>query len=214
MVAGGGGNIAAGTGSAIPGGGFNTATGNNSFAAGYRAKALADGSIVFGDGTNADVVSNVPNQFAVAASGGIVMATSKDLTTGCSIAAGGGTWNCTSDRNAKRDFLDVDSKWVLGRVAALPLSMWRYQGESRGIRHLGPTAQDFRDAFGLGSDDRKIAMVDADGVALAAIQGLLQLVQEKDARISALEREVRDLKSLRNEVIALRSMFYSGRAQR
>jgi len=35
------------------------------------------------------------------------------------------------------------------------------------VLHLGPVAQDFHAAFGLGADDKHIATVDADGVALA-----------------------------------------------
>lgn len=41
-------------------------------------------------------------------------------------------------------------------------------------------AQDFYTAFGLGDSDKAISTIDLDGVALAAIQGLYQVVQEKD----------------------------------
>jgi hypothetical protein len=51
-------------------------------------------------------------------------------------------------------------------------------------------AQDFYAAFGVGEDDRHISTVDADGVALAAIQGLYQLMQEQNAQIVALEARV------------------------
>ena len=49
------------------------------------------------------------------------------------------------------------------------------------LRHISPIAQDFSAAFGVGEDDTHINTVDADGVALAAIQGLYHLVQQKDA---------------------------------
>ena len=35
----------------------------------------------------------------------------------------------------------------------------------------GPMAQDFYAAFGLGNSDKSIGLLDASGVALAAIQG-------------------------------------------
>jgi hypothetical protein len=54
-------------------------------------------------------------------------------------------------------------------------------------------AQDLHAAFGLGEDDKHIATVDADGVALAAIQGLHAIVREKDARIAALEKANADM---------------------
>jgi hypothetical protein len=55
------------------------------------------------------------------------------------------------------------------------------------VIHIGPTAQDFHAAFGLGSDDETIGTVDADGVALAAIQGLDQDNQDLKARVAELE---------------------------
>jgi hypothetical protein len=54
-------------------------------------------------------------------------------------------------------------------------------------------AQDFAAAFGVGEDDKHISTVDADGVALAAIQGLYKVVQEKDAKISAQQQQIDDL---------------------
>jgi hypothetical protein len=51
-------------------------------------------------------------------------------------------------------------------------------------------AQDLYAAFGIGEDDRHISAVDADGVALAAIQGLYQLVLEKDDLLADQERQI------------------------
>jgi hypothetical protein len=51
-------------------------------------------------------------------------------------------------------------------------------------------AQDFHAAFSVGEDERHISTVDADVVALAAIQALYRLVKERDAQIAALEARV------------------------
>jgi hypothetical protein len=103
----------------------------------------------------------------------------------------GGTWTNGSDRNTKENFRPLDAQSILHKVAKLPVTEWNYKGETNGERHVGPTAQDFRAAFGLGHDDRYITTIDADGVALAAIQGLHQIVQEKDCEIAELrEREM------------------------
>jgi hypothetical protein len=104
-----------------------------------------------------------------------------------------------SDRNAKEAFESVDSRAILAAVGALPIERWSYKGET--ARHLGPMAQDFAAAFGLGADDRHIFPLDAGGVALAAIQGLHGLVQAQGTRLEALERE---LTALRGEAAALR----------
>jgi len=99
----------------------------------------------------------------------------------------GGSWSCTSDRNAKEDFAEVDGEAILERVARPPLSTWNGKGVDARDRHLGPMAQDFHVSFELGLDDTKISSGDLSGVALAAIQGLHRAGQEKT-------RESRQLK--------------------
>lgn len=100
---------------------------------------------------------------------------------------------CISDRNLKRAITPVDTQSVLEAVRRLPLSTWRYRDEPGRVRHLGPMAQDFRAAFGLGDDDRSYHAVDAHGVSLAAIQALSHLLEADEQRISALQQENRTL---------------------
>jgi hypothetical protein len=92
-----------------------------------------------------------------------------------------------SDAAHKSNFSSVDRRALLDALAKLPVGAWSYRGQDPSVRHLGPTAQEFRAAFGLGEDERYISTVDADGAALAAIQGLYELVRAQDARIAALE---------------------------
>ncbi len=96
-----------------------------------------------------------------------------------------------SDRNTKTDIFDVRPDEVLAKVDKLPISTWRYKGDAP--QHLGPMAQDFVAAFGLGADDRHIAPLDAAGVSLAAIQALNRKVTEKQAAIDDLARRNADL---------------------
>lgn len=104
-----------------------------------------------------------------------------------------------SDRNSKTDFTPVDTRSVLERVAAMPVTTWRYKNDPT-TRYMGPTAQDFHGAFGLGDKDTVIHSVNADGVALAAIQGLnAKLTDElarRDAAVAALEARVAALESV------------------
>ncbi len=107
-----------------------------------------------------------------------------------------GSFVSSSDRNAKAGFEPVDTKSVLERVAALPITRWHFTNDAA-TPHLGPMAQDFHAAFGLnGADDKHIATVDEEGVALAAIQGLNQKLNEKNAEIQELKQSVADLKKL------------------
>ena len=100
---------------------------------------------------------------------------------GC-ILSGASGWLCSSDRNLKTDIQPINPLAILQRVAAMPVSSWSMQAMP-GRKQIGPMAQDFFAAFHLGDTDTMISTTDAQGVALAAIQGLNQLVEEKDAEI-------------------------------
>lgn len=107
----------------------------------------------------------------------------------------GEVWSNSSDRNLKAGFEPVDTSALLARVAALPISRWHYTNAPT-AQHIGPMAQDFQAAFGLGSDDKSIATVDADGVALAAIQELHALAKSQAAEIDELKKELASLRGI------------------
>jgi hypothetical protein len=107
----------------------------------------------------------------------------------------GGAWQNNSARASKTDFERVDHREVLETLAVLPVTRWRYKVEPESVRHIGPVAEDFYEAFGLGTDEASIGTVDADGVALAAIQGLYELVQEQQVEIEALRNEIGEMKA-------------------
>ncbi len=260
----------------VIGGQHNLASGINSLAGGYRAKANLDGSFVWADRTDTDFSSTAAHQFRIRATGGAQFVTAVDgvgaptrtvtidgngtldfgsntrqninlwgggvygigvqsgtqyfRTDGAGAASAlhgfswhrggvhldsanapgvggaelmrlasngdlsvkgsvsGGVLLNTSDRNVKSLIQSINPQAILAKVATLPISQWMYTADAKRSWHLGPMAQDFRAAFGLGQDDKTIATVDAGGVALAAIQGLHQLVKDKDAKIGALEK--------------------------
>ncbi len=108
-----------------------------------------------------------------------------------------GTFNNSSDRNAKQDFAPVNAAEILDKVTRLPLSEWSYKDDPA-TRHIGPVAQDFRAAFNIGTDDKHIAPLDEGGVALAAIQGLNHKVemgkQKAEYQMEALKAENAELR--------------------
>jgi hypothetical protein len=120
-----------------------------------------------------------------------------------------GTIASLSDRTAKADFAPVNPQAVLARVSALPLTTWRYKTADASQRHIGPMAQDFYAAFNVGLDDKSICVVDEGGVALAAIQGLNQKVDEKETRIQEQAAEIQELK---HSVAELKQLVQSLRA--
>jgi hypothetical protein len=88
---------------------------------------------------------------------------------------------------------------VLERVEALAISPWI----DAGVRHVGPTPQDFYAAFSLGTES-EVDPSHSSAVALIAIQALAN-------RLTVLENENAALRStaagLQNELDALRAQF-------
>jgi hypothetical protein len=188
-------NAAGGAYATVPGGAANTATGTNSFAAGTLSNAAHNGAFVWSDNSTSPktLASSAQNQFLARAAGGFFLYSSAKLTTGVKLAPGSGSWASVSDRNVKTGIVGIDDDRILAKVAALPISEWSYTAQGTGIRHLGPMAQDFRAAFGLGEDDRHISTIDEDGVALAAIKALQSEVSAKNRSLAEVrERERAD----------------------
>jgi hypothetical protein len=206
-VPGGIGNAAGGDYSFAAGGENNAAQGDYSFAAGRRAKANHHGSFVWADSTDADFASQRYDQFRVRANGGARFDVNNDewvqiyddgthlieTSTGAYLTLGG-AWTDSSDLDLKENLAPVDGQEVLARLADLPITTWNYQAEGPSIRHMGPVAQDFYAAFGLGQDERHLAPLDTGGVALAAIQALYEHAQALEAENVALREQVTALR--------------------
>jgi len=112
-----------------------------------------------------------------------------------------GTLAQGSDRNMKTAFEPVDAGAVLEQVTKLPVMKWAYTNDAS-VRHLGPMAQDFHAAFGVGEDDKHIANIDEGGVALAAIQGLNQKLEQKETEITELKQRLEKLEQLFNSKLS------------
>lgn len=100
----------------------------------------------------------------------------------------------TSSRSAKSDFAVLDPVEVLEKVIALPVGEWSFRDEENGRRHIGPVAEDFAELFPLGGNQAQISVIDANGVAIASIQGLYNVLREKDEAIEQLKATNADLK--------------------
>jgi len=91
-------------------------------------------------------------------------------STGASLTAGG-VWTNASDAALKQGFFDINENDLLEKLVTLPIRAWEYIAEP-GVKHIGPTSQDFMSAFGLGSDESGIGSGDAIGVLLACVKKL------------------------------------------
>ncbi|MBI3459343.1 tail fiber domain-containing protein [Candidatus Acetothermia bacterium] len=189
-VGGGANNTASGLDATVGGGAGNIAAGDFSFVVGFRAKntnAAHDGVFIFADSTPADFPSTAANEFAVRASGGTRIFSNTTLTAGVTLAAGASAWASVSDRALKENFKALDGREVLHQLSLIPITEWNYKAQAAQIRHIGPMAQDFYAAFGLGESDKTISTIDADGIALISIQALYELSLEKDKQIEELK---------------------------
>jgi hypothetical protein len=214
-VAGGYQNSALGDYSFVAGGFTNGAYGKYSFAAGLAARAEEDQCFVFANWSTYPAASpgclglvniarflldrglSVGYSTARTDGGGNRWVDIGDVTANQTISSWTGAylsdvgvWTNNSDANRKTDFAKINVREVLTQVARLPIASWRYIGEDTSKRHVGPTAQDFWKAFQLGDDDNHIGTIDEGGVALAAIQGLHQMMQQKDREIAQLRRKL------------------------
>jgi hypothetical protein len=94
-----------------------------------------------------------------------------------------------SSREQKHNITAMSSQTALNKVLALPIKEWSYKDSADNTRHVGPMAEDFYQAFGLGESETGIATLDTSGVALAAIQGLHEKLQQKETQILTLKQE-------------------------
>jgi hypothetical protein len=205
------------------------AGGQGSVALGYRVTANDDYSVSIGyrgsnnghtgtivlsaeDGTSTDSVrAQADREFRVRAAGGIrlrVSAAANGNTpgaggnVGCDITAAVPSWTCASSRTLKENYLAVDGEYVLSRVRMTPVTTWSMIGADRQVRHLGPVAEDFYRAFGLGLGETTLGLGDIDGVNFAAVKALEVRTAELrrgEARLaadrSALEKRVARLEA-------------------
>jgi hypothetical protein len=154
--------------------------------------ANASGSFVYGDRTVAPTLqSNAPNQFLVRATGGTTFYSNVYQTTGVVLAPGASAWSSLSDVNSKENFRDLNGSDVLAKLAAMPILEWNYKAQDSAVRHVGPTAQDFHAAFGLGEDPLRISTIDADGIALRAVQALEARTRGADDTLARENQELR-----------------------
>jgi hypothetical protein len=169
-------NVCNGSRSAAIGGDSVGVSGDNTIAMGSRINTTASHSFVFSDGTGSYFTPGSGYTFNVKASNGIRFYTNTAANIGAQLPAGGSAWVAICDSTKKHRYGRVNTDELLDKVAQLPIETWSYKDDPHGVHHIGPMAQDFYAAFGVGESDTTISTLDPDGVALAAIQELAKKV--------------------------------------
>ncbi|MFN0031083.1 MAG: tail fiber domain-containing protein [Flavobacteriales bacterium] len=88
----------------------------------------------------------------------------------------GGDWANPSSRDLKEMFIELNSQDILEKISSLEMKQWKYKQNK--AWHIGPIAEDFYEAFGLGLDNKSISTIDPAGVALVGVQALYARVEE------------------------------------
>ena len=194
--------------------GYRTTANNDySVAIGYRASNNTHtGTMAMGDESTTDSVRNqADNEFRIRYNGGIRLRVSTAANgntpgaggnVGCDLTVAVPSWTCASSRTLKENFVAVNGEDVLLRIRDIPITTWNMTGGDRGVRHLGPVAEDFWHAFGLGLGETTIGLGDIDGVNLAAAKALeartrslQEQLDQRTAEVSELRGEVDELRA-------------------
>lgn len=173
---------------AIAIGDFAQAQGNSTIVIGNNLYNGTANTVSIGNSSNTSVKLNGATNNSYA----LQVGTSSSNGNGAYLTKGG-VWTNASDRNLKEDITVVDANDILNKISNLSITKWKYKGTDE--YHIGPMAQDFKAAFNLGTDDKRISSIDPAGVALLAIQALNAKVEQQQKTIDLLVKEIAELKN-------------------
>lgn len=199
-------------------GGGVLASGSQSMALGYGTQATAANAISMGQTAYANhasamiingqnlgntFYSSAANRFSAVFPGGFDMCTSLGMGQVCTggvgvkLDTGASAWASLSDRNAKKNIVELDEQdelYVLKKLKDLPISTWIYKVSMDGSpNNIGPMAQDFNEVFAkvfkLFSNDKQISENDVAGINLVATKALIKENEALKLRVKQLEEQ-------------------------
>ncbi len=105
----------------------------------------------------------------------------------------GGVWTNASSKEFKENFTPLEQQQLLDAIESLSIEGWNYRSSDE--YHIGPYAEEFVQAFGVGTIDEEtgervnthLAAGDVAGVALAAVKELIEKNRSLEQRIGQLE---------------------------
>lgn len=172
-----------------------------SVAIGYRGRAIHEGALVLSDASSLSATlasyttSSAANQMTARYAGGYRFFTNDDMNIGVSLIANDNSWNIISDSNRKERFLPADGERMLGKIRGMRLGSWNYKGHDKpGLRHYGPMAQEFYNAFGKDAhgtigNDTTINQANLEGVMMIMIKALEERTSKQANEIAVLKTQ-------------------------
>ena len=164
----------------------NLLVNNNSVIIGSGASSSYGNVFIFSDGTTYS--SQTSNTFNALATNGIYFNTTP--SKGVVLANGSTSWGITSDKNKKENIVELNYKNILDKIDKLPIYQYNYIGADVGYICHGPTAQEWNNLFPSKKDPLMIDSGDMQGVSLAAIKALYNIINEQSSKINELEKKL------------------------
>jgi hypothetical protein len=145
-------------------------------------------------GTGANITSDLGDALVATASSNSHYAGrfNGNVTISAGLYVGGIYYS--SDRHLKEDLQPVHGPSVLDRLSDLNISSWVFK-DKPDVRHIGPMAQDFHQAFSVGADSRHISAGDMAGVTLAAVKELNDKIRARDEEMEQLRLALREMRA-------------------
>ncbi len=177
-------NEASGSGSTVPGGVLNVASGRNSFAAGKNARAVTEGSFVWNSDEETPFESTNEFQFLINADVGIkTNSPASALHVDGSVRAF--SFIPTSSRELKNDIKQLSRREAVETVESLEPVSFRFKTDESRELMLGFIAEDGPEV--IATQDRKAIH------SMNIIAVLTKVVQDQQQRIASLEERLASL---------------------
>lgn len=200
---------------------YSVALGNYSDAIADRSVAIGsfvstnfkNGSFILGDGsTTTTTLSHLNNTMTMRFHNGYRLYTNSNLSTYVYMNNGATSWTFISDRNTKENFEPINGEEILHKISNLDITKWNYISNDDDVKYIGPMAQDFHHAFGLGgSDSCGINSMAIDGLNLAAIKALTARTDKIEKLEETVDSQAREIEILRQEIEELKRLIIETR---
>ena len=200
LISGGYGNAVIGSRYSVIAGGYgNQIQADKSFVFGTKAWLYGSGSVLFTD--NKDILRQRSEEktFIGIFENGYKLFTDSEGLKSVVLKHGDGSWNMRVGSSHIENIEDINGSELLETLSQVNIYKWNYSLQDDTIKHIGPSAESFNQAFNLNNNDMElINSIDTDGVALKAIQALYKKIQKLEEENTKLKIRLNVIESSMN----------------
>ena len=182
------------------GGNLNMSTSNYNTFIGYKADTISGTLISNSTAIGASAIVSTSHTFVMGdenvykwafglptTDSGNAIQVGDDATNGNGASlTSAGVWTNASSLLFKTNFIDLDNEWTLNKINSISVKKWDYKNTNE--THIGPTSEEFIEAFGVGNgtDTSHLGAIDVSGVALKGVQALIEKVETLKEKVEGL----------------------------